>query len=1159
MNPKIGWRTILLVVVITIVVAVATNPSTRLMRQGPQGSAIDHTVPYGLPVGSDELSRSVDINDSDFQSDWVDMEKMRFLRLLGTRPCDILVVPMQNQHHAFDRVTRSIMTAQLAQYLASGKDRCVVDPYLASRALGEGLRRIPTSDIDALAAAVKAKLVISPYVGHDRRMNMHVLVHVENGPGASGPFTRGPPKFKAWDGIAFSDENPPFDVWQEMLAEVVESIGLKVPAVPVAAEGGNILEVPLSPEQIVSQSSYDALDNARRYQLLALLGPAPEFRATERLHEKAWLAAKSAPDSTESLHLRARALYHLGYRPAALALLRRSVSNESRVLHALLNGNLPEAQTATETIAMRSDRLMAEIEVADLALRYGREDLRRLPVALEEAMSLSTGWTALLSARVRGSDPWHVGDNVSLKVWLDEVYPLEGFGLSDILRSQSAVGAVPNEVELDLLPTRHINGLLDRTDNSLCCSSFAMQPQSLDMLDLISAVTTANLERGVGRQLIQQGLADQALLMLDGYNAEYAGHTHFSVLRAQALQRLLEAEPGTRQAERSGALIAAARSAAYWEQGSSRYTEAATMTTGYQVLALRSFQNAYGNDFPPKPYSGPSADSILDYTSDDASSLSRALDYLKRDQVAGVLAKLRNRFEGSPDIALLRMQVGGPDAAPTIESMRVEIAADPGNWMLYDALTLKLIEVGRYSEVVEVVKRYPGFELEPSQDPLGLANISAGLGERLFRLGAFEPAIELFELSRRYPVGGERNMLAEHRLHLLGGDYAGAMADALERVQRYSSPDAYRDYLELLFMLGHGAEAWPTFVRVASQQPEIQLWDAALIGHRISGTSDAGLRAWLTSDPIRSIRLDATYPALRLALIAFLMDRQPPMDLPRLLARIEREPQGTIDAGGQVQYPANNERTRFLSRRRGEFLLHEPRSVKPGDSVPSAVVLFSEAVPAMWRGDHESAVRAFAKLSSFYSISSYDMDFALPYFAWSAAQSGDKLKLAAYLDSHEESGHHFGIHLAKAFFSGLDGRHEEALRRLAMARSRMSAGGWVELHKSSWSGELFHAYQFAEACIWLFEATKVDGYRDMALAWARDHQRMQPAVGWAYALEARYTLDEKARTGAAGVALYLDRDSAWLNQLPEAQLEEARRWLRSSNPFLISAARNGAN
>ena len=98
-------------------------------------------------------------------SRWDLSERGRFKALLSDQKYDVIVIPFQVQRSAFDRATRSYMTAYLANEIRQRSDLRVADPYIVARALGDGQREISSSSIYALARAADANVIIWGHVG----------------------------------------------------------------------------------------------------------------------------------------------------------------------------------------------------------------------------------------------------------------------------------------------------------------------------------------------------------------------------------------------------------------------------------------------------------------------------------------------------------------------------------------------------------------------------------------------------------------------------------------------------------------------------------------------------------------------------------------------------------------------------------------------------------------------------------------------------------------------------------------------------------------------------------------------------------------------------------------------------------------------------------
>ncbi len=1075
--------------------------------------------------------------DESLTSRWGEAEKNRFSSALRGHRCDTMVVPVQNQGNGFDRVTRSLMTAELALALGNHQGRCVVDPYWLARALGDGVRRYDEHAVRQFAADLGVRTLVWTYVRHDNHSKMDVYVRTES----HGLVMDGGEK--AWVGVEFSDERPPFLIWQDMLPEVTKAVRLEVSPQPPLPSDVAPLPLPDAPNQLV-KSVASPIEAARRYVLLAGLAPAGDFRATERLHEKAWLAAQSATETAEVRRLRARSLFHLGFRPAALAMLKGDDATEALLLQALLDGNLPEARAAETALSEEGEKLVASLEVRDLALTYQVESSQQQPPSWQQLAARSSGWRTLLQARADDLDDWHVGDSRALGTLLDEEYPVAGYSVEEVVRSQTALGETPNQVDIDLLPTRHLDHLIESHPEKFCCAPLSLTPSEFDYVDLLSARAMANLEKRLDNMTHVQGQAEQSLSLLDQYDVEFAGHPHFSVRRAKALWLLLTTRQDAYWNERGREMTTLVRSAAYNEQG-------ATLTSSSALEfpdAPRALLVAYGLDFPPKPFwrwTDPKrtllystnviqpVQSLYAMTGDDSRRLMR--DALGR------------RFHGARALDELRLTVGGTRPADDVGSLRAQLAQAPDSWDLRAQLANSLIQHTDYAGATEILLQYPGFKSDPVQSSARAARRAYEFGSLLYWRGAITEARALYDIAASHDDGSEAGMLAHQRLFLIEADYANATQTAMARIKRYQSPYAYRDYLGMLFARREIKDAWSVFGKIAARFDGAggkEVWVAALFGQRIEGASAQQVSDWLTGESIRSLRIEEDTPALWFGTISFLIDRPPNPELAEVLAKVEGAPATRIDVGDYLQRPLPGKKW-FRTIPRSAFHAVQREKSEPGQAVASQFVLFARGYEQMRAGDHAAAVTSFVHLADFYSIEGAgsgfgDIQFVLPYFAFSAAKTGDFVALKPFLDALPQAQRGPEFHLAQAYFAGLAEHVDEALAQLQEA--------FVKLDSRLIS---LSAFQYAETCVRLFEETHDARFRELALDWARKYQRLDPVMAWSYALEARYGDAKDARhLRAVALAYYLDRNSYWLGGVAPADIERAKAWLNQNNPFL---------
>jgi hypothetical protein len=209
-------------------------------------------------------------------------------------------------------------------------------------------------------------------------------------------------------------------------------------------------------------------------------------------------------------------------------------------------------------------------------------------------------------------------------------------------------------------------------------------------------------------------------------------------------------------------------------------------------------------------------------------------------------------------------------------------------------------------------------------------------------------------------------------------------------------------------------------------------------------------------------------------------------------------------------------------------------------------VYFAQAYALLRNGDAAGAYKVFTEAAQRFVI---EDTYALPYFAWAAAKSGNGAALEAWLPARGG----FDLELGRAFLAGLKGEHPAAISHLQRAFASRPHTDFRPI---------FTEYQYAEACEWLFRDTGHEPYRDLALDWVRKHQRMQPMYAWAYAMEATLTRSPADRTRAVAMAQYLDRGSERLATISAKDRERAKAWFARHNPFkakpLDTAARAGS-
>ncbi|WP_428310158.1 energy transducer TonB [Hydrocarboniphaga sp.] len=1069
-------------------------------------------------------------------SQWLIARSRRYAALAASARCDVLVVPVQVEMAAFDRPSRQIMSAELAAALAGG-GTCVFDPYLADLALGEGLRRRPAQAVLDLAAALQAGTVVTTYAGHDDHGHMRITMQIGSAGAAQAA------RANSINNCQFDDDHPPFLCFRQQLPVLLKSLGLKATPRSASRLGEMPRALPLSPAVFQQPESRDVLSDASRLMLLAMLAPAAESRSGERLFTKAWMRLEEAPSVTPAvLRMRARIMLHLQQRPYALSLIAADGSDEAKALRALLNGHLPDARSSLGRAKGDWERLFLALEVNDLEQRYGRSD----KTADKAAGALLGGmpWAPLLKARLGDKDSWLVTDTLPLKQLLDQFYPIAGFDVSSEVLGKSVIGG-QTALDFQQLALRHVHRLLEQQGKKFCCSSYSTATSSLDFLDLLDGRIERSLIGQASFQTSPQGRPDTGLAILDAYDSELGGNPDFEAARTAAYSNLLEKG----QLKDRQTLIArrntAARLAVGWEQAQSR----ASNLPLYDLRNAKTVGDddplgAYGLDFPIRSYWTDRFDveqRRLAFSTDNVRPLSDLVD-AGRD-VAKWLAELDTRFVGDEAATKLRLK-NWTEAQRSPDALRAEVARDPDNWELRDALANALIHKGAYQDIAAAVLGFPGFQdsraAEKAGNTVGLANHAFKWGDELFWLGEVEAARPLLKSAAAFDNGAASSIGARTKLALLDKDYGAAAISTLTSARRYNEPRRYDDFLRLLFASGRTDQAWAMVDQVFSKLRADAVWGAVMVGNRLSGQNPAQLADWLGTHASEN-RLRGTRDALlRYAFSEAYTDRAVDPGFPAYLKTFAGTSDAVVDERGKVSASASNGQA---SSRLGPGAFGADRHPKlaAGSVVPERFVLLAEAMTSLRSGRYAEAVQAFDRLSSFYDLQSDELQFVWPYFAYAAAMSGDTLKLEAYLAKLAADDAASGVWLARAVFAGLADRADES--QAAMSEAYLK---WDKHYRAV---GLPASYVFADIGDMLYEKKSDPRYRDQVLRVARAIRTVQPTDAYAYAAIAKLGNDESERVEALAIALYLDPRSLWASQTTSELRAKATRWRQTHQPF----------
>lgn len=1129
-------------------------------------------------------------------SAWIQGRKVQYQNLLHQAKFDILVVPFQVQHFGIDAIGRSLMTAYLVASLQGTTSIRIPNPDLVAKALGENARTYKKKDVYQLARALGVKTVVWGYVGHDRVADMRVTLQIqrrdESGLHENSPMTQ-------WDSaiLPFTDETPPEEVFRQLLPRIKQNISSTALLTltrsldqPTSVEPPPI---PPSPQHLMKTRSTNPLHQSYSLQLLGTLFPRQAERAKERLFEQSLVALSALPAVTPGWRLlKARALFHLKRRPAALAVLGVPTTPSEKALLALLNGNLPELELQVTQIKDPINHWLTFFELIDLRHHYDQTE--RNKAELKILVDQFPEWGPLLIRRGVDLDRWQPTSNVFVKVLLDKAFPIPHASLQDMLKGRKALQqSFPNQITIEQSIRAHTQETLATHAQEWCCSQTFEPSLSLQYFDLLAALAEANLLHAILHQYVTQGDNTAALALLDQADPVYNGHPAFARLRSSIELEIIKSDKRSTNLTALRQFYQGFVNSMFWSGGQTlpsmqavwaerdNYTLITKMTEVDQKPTLPLWI-IYAKDVPRRSY-WPDAEirstpeqyyenllHSLKYAHRYFSVLETILDLYTSNNKRSLEGKAlweahAHRFIGNPDrvtwMAENPFYLGNVDQR--IEGYQTAIAQGGTDWEPYEKLGKIYISDGRFKDAKDVYESFPGFQNPKHTNPVQISHQAYNAGSALFWRGVPELATPLYRLSAGLRTGSGSSLSSEARLAMLDGDFRTAAKISLRRAKRYDSYYAYRDYLSLLHLLGHSKESWSGFSSLLGKYDSPQIWTSAFVGHRIEGRSDQDIQAWIDEQNERRPLHPFESFSARFAFMIFTIDRPPNDRVSEIIAKYASKYQAkldaagyTLDPSGQVIGPSSykdfDKRYVILP---SDYELGKPKSskdiagirLKANQPVESHFALFAKGYTALRKKDYLAAFQWFEKRARYYRYQEqYHNGYAIPYFAWAAVKSGqddafrlflDKLKQPeAELDWYEGFDHF----LAEAFLAGAQGHHSQAIEYLKKAfRHRPH----TEMRP------LFSWYQVVEACEILFEDSGKEEYKTLALQWAKEYQVIQPMFAWAYGVEAKYSNNPSEKQRALALALFLDKRSERIREIPEPQKEQALKWLKTHNPF----------
>ena len=1131
-------------------------PGTLPAQPSRPGSSFEESMKLGRKPPPEDYSQPMrDSLDRAFprgrprpMSAWMEFQSKSFTELVKRGKYDLLVMPIRSEGYTVDRISRSLILAAFTEELGARRVR-VPNAAALERAFGE-IRRYEVGDAAVFAKEIGVKKVAIVGLGHDRRERLRAWIVIVD-PKHSGSA----PAPKLLTEFTLTGGEHPSAVARAIAPALLRSLAIsRSPAARTkpAASKRNFFA---SPGEAMAVESNDLGGRAAAFQIFASLAPEWPERSRERLFEQALLAAQELPGTDPNSHFfAARAWYHLEARESALAALGDSKAPEAVAYREFLNGNLPDLLKAVNSVKDELPRFLLEIDLKTLQTAYGHPDARSSTAFLDAFLAKYPQWKILVERRLADLDLTLPASVAVAKRLLDREFALPGESLEEQLAGIRLTGRRVGTASLAKVTLRHVERARREHRAANGCFTSAEFCVAAAYIDLLEAIAISDPIREMRTLVKIQGLPGEARDLARALRPELEGHPAILELEAEAQLALAMKLPGPQRDPAFAELVRLAQSAAVLEQGQSKTSRGALVVLGVPSQYSAPFISAYRFDLPLRyywfageVYGGHPVDPNMFRLRQLAASSMNLDDaaFLLRNEAgkAELRAILAQRFKGNPDrTRLLEVLASSPKERRQLSAAQRRDL--PERWSNYVEEGNRLIdEQNDYAGAAAAFGGFPGFS-DPSRfEPIELSNRAYAAGSTFFWQGRVDETRRFYEIAAKLNTGSTASLASAQRLAQLDGNYATMLQAARSRGQRYSDPYAWRDVLSWLMVLGLPKLAWNGFGQLHAVYDNPQVWLAADVGLRMRGGDWEDNKRWLLSEPYRSSKSQGTTSAQRLALMLSAIDRAPAPDLVKTMRELAGPPNTAIDGRMVTRKPASG--TLFIGYPRSAFRAKKRAPVRDGTLVESEFVYFADAYLELRKGNYRAAVESFDRMADYYAVEGSVLHhfpgFALPYFAWASAKTGDPLGLEAFVRRLRDGrGGDFDRSLALAFFAGLRNEHKTAQKHLLLA-----------FHHRPFTENrpIFTEYQWAEACEWLYLATKNEEYLRLALDWAHRYQQVMPVSAWAYALEARYTTDEQQRLRATGIALYLDSRSERLASVPAGLRERAQQWFAANNPF----------
>lgn len=1077
---------------------------------------------------------------------WHRIERQRIADQLKGRKFDYIILPIEEVRATADRTARLAFANAVATELSERTNATVMAPEIAYRALGGKATHFDDNDVAELATAAGAH-VIRLY--HDLRYirdRKHRIAAVLTKP--DGGLVNYSIKEEALPADA-----QPLELVLDGLVEHLVTDLLSIEKSGVSEKllsDYRVWQVPASFHRLIELAN-DRLNEAVYLQFMALLTPKTVEYERRRLFEKSLYALQYVdPDSYGYKLLKARALFHLYRRPSALASLEGDDSIAAEALAAFLNGNYNKLKELTPKIESPLLRISSFIELSSLHYSYDQPGDLPLPEA-----DIPGNWETLILFAARDADAWNAPPLFSSLHGLNGLFDPFDQSLNGLLRGRAITDGFGAYIDDTLLATNLITNARVPSQSSNCCYVGSLLGENV-VWRFYQNHITAILLKQLNRSVNIHGSYDTAKELAEKLLPFMEGHPKLDQLYASALIGVAKRsdtanKPHLHKKALQYSDQTVIDAAQFDRDVNAADTLRAKIPGAFQagVYRPRQIEGAVRSAFPSSLLQGElfGSSQALPYTNDEFISLERALYAANNSSgkydLAELELELENRFSGHPRKVIYKAErlVNKGDSFGAISYLEKALSEGNEAWKTYEMLGDLLIRQGEFEEAKEVYLSYPQFINPEGANRVGVTNGATIFGDQFFWLGLPELAEPFYELAASLNTGAERHYSSAQRLSILGGDYRSAMMYALKRGQRYNSVYGYRDYLIYLHMFGFHDDSDAGFKALVERYDSPPLWTSKFVGQRIQKYSLSTV-----FDSIEELRLPSNRnidrQVSRFAFLQSIIDRSPNELEPDKLPQMESVKTDRRFSESTVFSTIVNPDISNTAE-----CLHTDQSCENEAGLTvrtqtSEYLGFIAAYKLLSDRAYSEALQSFIEYDGRFGLLERHSSFALPYAAIAVARSSDRKVIKKLIEhvSTPNMSTSFDRLLAQAVLEAELGDLDGSIDALEKAYIHRPHTKWRPLY--SW-------YQLTDIAERLYLQTNDRRYLNLAVEWAKRYQRIQPHFAWAFAFEALYGTKEEDRIKAAGVANFLDEQSNWLQQVPEAIRAKGIQWWDKNNYY----------